>query len=141
MQEQYEVVAEFTGFLEAQLAAGRLEAEGIEAVVENRGALGTPTLNPGRLGGVTVLVRSEDAEVARVLLDVLEEDYEPEVPEEFLDDAEHLKCPECGSTEKKFQAERPVMKVLPKTSRSPKETGHRWVCKNCRHIWIVERQS
>ena len=140
MQDDFEVIAEFSNPVEAEIAAGLLISEGIEARVENRGALGTPILNPGHAGGVMILVGREDVEVATVLLKTIDEDFESDVPAEFADDRENLECPECGSTDKKFQRERSVLRVMPHSSYHPERTGHRWICRECRHIWIVERR-
>ncbi len=132
------VIKELSSPVEAEIAAGRLMSEGIEAQVEVRGAFGTPILNPGHAGGVVILVKREDAEVAYVLLDTIDEDYEPIVPPEFKDAAELLECPECGSTSKKFLRETGAARMLPRTNHFPERTGNRWLCRGCRHIWFVE---
>ena len=133
------VIKELANPVEAEIAAGRLISEGIEARVETRGAFGTPILNPGHAAGIAILVKREDAEVASVLLDTIDEDFEAEVPPEFVDDAENLECPECGSTNKKFQRESSIVRAFSRSSDHPERTGHRWICRECRHIWIVER--
>jgi len=132
------VIKELSNPVEAEIAAGRLISEGIEAQVEVRGALGTPLLNPGHSGGVVILVKREDAEVAYVLLDAIDEDYEPTVPPEFADAAENLECPECGSTRKKFLRETGAARMLPRANHFPERTGNRWLCRDCRHIWFAE---
>ena len=141
MQDEFDIIAEFASPVEAEIAAGRLIADGIDARVEYRGALGTPILNPGHAGGVVILVAREDAKVATEILDSIDEDFEPEVPPEFADDSKSLECPECGSTSKKFQRETSVLRILPRSSHHPERTGHRWICRDCHHIWIVEVHS
>lgn len=141
MDDNFEVIAEFGSPAEAELAAGRLDTEGIEARVENRGVLGTPWFNPGRTGGLVVLVKSEDAEVARVLLETIEYDFEPEVPAEYATETEELECLECGSTQKKFLREPPVALVIRFGRGFHGFKGHRWQCRECDHIWLVEQDS
>jgi len=135
------VIKEMASPFEAEIAAGRLISEGIEARVETRGALGTPILNPGRAGGIAILVKRQDAEVASVLLDTIDEDFEPTVPSEFVEAAQTLECPECGSTSKKFLREPAAVRYLPKSSQHPERTGDRWLCRDCRHIWFVEKST
>ena len=141
MEDDFEAIAEFASPAEAELAAGRLEAEGIDTRLENRGVLGTSWLNPGHHGGLVVLVKSEDAEVARVLLDTIEYDHEPEVPAEYAADAEELECPECGSTQKKFRREPPGAFVIRLGRGFRGFKGHRWQCRKCDRIWLVEQDS
>lgn len=140
LQDDFEVIAEFSNPVEAQIAVGRLISDGIDARIENHGALGTPILNPGHAGGVVVLVRREDSEIASVLLGAIDEEYEPEVPPEYAYDAEISECPECGSTNKKFQRGSAIARIFSMSSHHPERTGHRWICRDCRHIWIVEKQ-
>ena len=94
--------------------------------------------NPGHAAGIAILVKREDAEVASVLLDTIDEDFEPTVPSELVDTAENLECPECGSTSKKFLREPAAVRYLPRSSHHPERTGDRWLCRDCRHIWFVE---
>ena len=135
------VIKELASPVEAEIAAGRLISEGIEAQVETRGALGTPILNPGHAAGIAILVRREDAEVAFVLLDTIEEAFEPTVPPELIDAAENLECPECGSTSKKFLRQSATTRYLPRKSHHPERTGDRWRCRDCHHIWFVEKPT
>jgi rubredoxin len=137
--DELEVVAELATPIEAEIAAGRLEAEGINAQLEIRGGFGAPFPVSGSLGTVAILVRSEDADIARTLLETLDDDFEPEVPPEYADDAQSELCPECGSTSKRFRRESPVFWMLPRSLIDRDDTGHRWICRDCGHVWIVER--
>lgn len=72
------IVAEFTFEYEAEIAKGRLESEGIEAMISN---VNTPY--PGlQLGkhGVQLLVNDYDLESAQMLLDQPVETAEPAEP-------------------------------------------------------------
>ena len=139
MEDSYEVIAEFASSAEADIAAGRLRAEGIEARVEQRGVLGASWLNPGHTGGVVILARAEDAEIARVLLETIDDDFEPEVPTGYTELAEHLECPECGWKEKKFLREPRVASLIRLGRGFHGFEGHRWQCRRCDHIWRVEQ--
>jgi len=134
-----EVVAEMATPVEAELAVGRLEAEGIAARIEIRGGFGTPFPVPGGVATVAVVVGAEDAEIARTLLETIEDDFEPEVPPEYSEDAGTGPCPECGSTAKRFRRHAPVFRVLSRGLKDRGDTGHRWICRDCGHVWIVAR--
>jgi rubrerythrin len=120
------------------LAAGRLIAEGIEALVETRGVLGTSWLNPGHTGGVVVLVPIHQAERARQLLREVEDAFEPEFPPELVEDARLLTCPECGSTRKYFRRANAVLEIISLRSMSPDLNRRRWICRDCGNIWSVD---
>jgi predicted RNA-binding Zn-ribbon protein involved in translation (DUF1610 family) len=139
MNERYteptEVAALFEYPLEAELAAGRLESEGIEAYVEHQGVLGISWVNPGRFGGVAVLVRTSDLEKAKQVLAEVEESYEPEIPPEYQVAALELPCPRCGDTSKKFHRIRPLQESIWVRSNQMHLKGPRWECMNCGHYW------
>ena len=72
------IVAEFTFEYEAEIAKGRLESEGIEAMISN---VNTPY--PGLLlgkHGVQLLVNDYDLESAQMILDRPVETAEPAEP-------------------------------------------------------------
>ena len=72
------IVAEFTFEYEAEIAKGRLESEGIEAMISN---VNTPYLGL-QLGkhGVQLLVNDYDLESAQMILDRPVETAEPAEP-------------------------------------------------------------
>ena len=72
---QLKTVAEFTFEYEAEIAKGRLEAEGIEAIITNVNSP-YPGLQLGK-HGVELLVHDYDLESAQMILDT----EVPEVPE------------------------------------------------------------
>ncbi len=134
----FEVIAELTSPLEAELAAGRLEAAGIETRIEQGGILGTSWLNPGHSGGISVAVRSDKAGEARLLLQSIETDHEIDIPPEYREDADHQECPECGSTHKTLRREHPIMALLAMSRYFRQFRGDRWHCRKCGNIWIVD---
>lgn len=67
--EEWMLVYETSFFEEAHVIAGRLESEGIQAVVSRQTGAGAFGLEVGALGGVVVLVRASDYLTARAILD------------------------------------------------------------------------
>jgi hypothetical protein len=55
-------------FLEAQIVAGRLESDGIKALVYQEPGANAIGIRIGRMGEVKVLVRAEDYDAAEALL-------------------------------------------------------------------------
>ena len=67
--ENWEIVDEVYGELQAELLRGLLEAQGIEVVLNQEGAGRAYGLNVGTLGLVQILVPSHAAAEARQILD------------------------------------------------------------------------
>jgi hypothetical protein len=67
--ENWEIVDEVSGELQAELLRGLLEAQGIEVVLNQEGAGRAYGLNIGTLGQVQIMVPSHAAEEARQILD------------------------------------------------------------------------
>lgn len=96
----------FTGPIEAHLAKGRLEAEGIPAFVVNEHHVWANWTLSHALGGVRVQVASADAErAARILEDHAAGKFASALEEEFPD-LEAERCPQCGSDD--FESQRPL---------------------------------
>jgi hypothetical protein len=125
--------------IEAELARCRLETEGIAAWAVDCSALGTGWFHPGQRAGIVLLTRGADAADARALLDEIEAEYEPEIPEEYADQANDEVCPACRSAEKVFEPKRPaeyVAEVL--IDRAYRQgTGPHWRCRKCGHRWLA----
>lgn len=92
--------------MEAHLAKGRLEAEGIPAFVVNEHHVWANWTLSHALGGVRVQVASADAErAARILEDHAAGKFANGLEDEFPDlESEH--CPQCGSQD--FNSQRRV---------------------------------
>lgn len=67
--ENWEIVDEVSGELQAELLRGLLEAQGIEVVLNQEGAGRAYGLNIGTLGQVQIMVPSRAAAEARQILD------------------------------------------------------------------------
>lgn len=99
-------VETFTGPIDAHLAKGRLEAEGIPAFVVNEHHVWANWTLSHALGGVRVQVASADAERATLILEEhAAGNFASDLEEEFPD-LEGEPCPQCGSQD--FESQRPV---------------------------------
>ena len=72
------IVYETSNETDAHIVAGRLQVEGIQAVVYRQPGAAALGITIGRLGSVTVLVRPSDYERS---LSLLEPDYIEELPD------------------------------------------------------------
>jgi hypothetical protein len=125
-----ETVATFGGAAEANFCMMALREAGIEACLSNKDVAGQlPVL--GWAAGVDVLVRPEQARMARDLLAQIEADATPIA-------VEPEPCPRCASvdTELLGAADHPAAdpgRESAETSRSPDRW--RWGCRSCGHEW------
>ena len=85
-------VASYTDAVQANLAKGRLEVEGVESVLGDEHHVWANWVYSQALGGVKVKVRAEDAEAARAILSDLDSGA-------FSLAAEEEACAKCGGTE------------------------------------------
>lgn len=70
MMDELVVLDEFSGSAQAEMIRGLLKAQGIDAIISQEAAgQGTFPLSVGILGSVEILVRKEDEESARKILD------------------------------------------------------------------------
>lgn len=84
---EWMVVYETSHDAEAHVVAGRLQVEGIRAVVHRQPGAAALGITIGMLGAITVLVRPEDYEHALALLEP--DDYPDELPN-TTDDISYL---------------------------------------------------
>lgn len=73
-------------FLEAQIVAGRLESDGIQALVHQEPGANAIGIRIGRMGEVKVLVRAEDYDTAETLLYYEEPDTLPDDTDRIIFD-------------------------------------------------------
>ena len=89
----------FIGPIEAHIAKGRLEAEGIPAFIAHEHHIWANWMFSHALGGVKLQVAAENAAEAETILgDHMKGMYESELADEFQD-IEANACPRCGSME------------------------------------------
>jgi hypothetical protein len=85
-ENNWEVIGEVAGDLQAEMLRGLLEAQGIKVWLSQEGAGNAYGLTLSTLGSVQILVPSESADSARLLMDNYyagfyeEEDLQPESP-------------------------------------------------------------
>lgn len=68
-QDDWIVVGQVNGNLEAEMLRGLLEAQGVEARISQEGAGKALGLGIGRLGEVQILTRAYDQEIAREIME------------------------------------------------------------------------
>lgn len=86
--EEWVVVDQAAGMLQAELLRGLLEAEGISVVLVQEGAGRAIGLTVGMLGSVQMLVKAEDAPRARQALDEYYRELSTPVEGDSGDEAE-----------------------------------------------------
>ncbi|MDE2422099.1 MAG: DUF2007 domain-containing protein [Gammaproteobacteria bacterium] len=92
------VIATFSFPLEAQIARTSLESAGIEVLVADEHTINMDWLYSNAMGGVRLLVESEDVDEARRVLGT---DFSQDVDENFLVNEKNatdvIHCRRCGS--------------------------------------------
>ena len=92
-------VESFTGPIEAHIAKGRLEAEGIPAFVAHENHIWANWVFSNALGGVKVQVSESNYEAAQeILKQHIDGGFEETLNQEFSN-LEVNACPSCGGTE------------------------------------------
>jgi len=127
------IVGRYRDLLTATVAKSVLDSSGIESFLTDDSLLRLYGLVSNALGGVKLLVRGEDAEEAKKLL-------EAQAPEKFevegVGEYEQPKCPKCGSRD--VTADESDGKIaypsLPLTSPTP-VLREGWSCHTCGHTW------
>ena len=90
MNRSFKKVATFQYPAEAQIVKTRLEAEGINVIVNNEYTINTDPLISTAIGGVQLMVKAEDELKAKEVLD--------DISKYSLDDSGHaINCPNCNS--------------------------------------------
>ena len=103
-------VAAYNNPLEAHLAKGRLDVEGIPAYLAHEHHVWANWVYSQALGGVKVQVFVEDADAASKILDAHNKgDYEDSLGE-VVSEIDDNTCPKCGS--KEFQSRFPIGMIL-----------------------------
>jgi predicted RNA-binding Zn-ribbon protein involved in translation (DUF1610 family) len=131
-------IARFRDLAEAELARGKLEAEGIPAFLADQCLVGLDWNYSNAVGGVRLQVPKEYAEEAR---DILKADNSAALSE--LETSTHFSqkesCPSCGSTtlrQTKLSRKSGAISLL--LSLPIFFWGTRIVCQRCGHSWIPE---
>ena len=120
----------------AFVAKSILDSAGIESFLADENVLRMDWLYSNGLGGIKLLVREEDAETARAML-------EQKAPEKFdvdgIGEYEQPKCPKCGSLDISFEElDRKTAHVGLLVGLPVPATVRGWKCHACGNIWEHE---
>lgn len=132
MKSELKVIARFTYSAEAQIIKGRLEAEGIEAILKDEYTIDTDPLISNAIGGVKLEVWSKDEERAKAVLESIEE-YSVD------DSGDPLHCPKCDSTKVRYYTTVTSFKAFASFVLTtlmtvlPFYTKYEYRCENCKH--------
>ena len=129
-------VATYMNLAEADLARGKLQAEGIEAWLSDDNMLRMDWFYGNFLNGVKLQVKQEDAERA---WEVLAEGIPPELQDEQAGGVfEQPKCPKCGSLDvSRVTFNRKMSYTLMYFGLPyPVPTTEHWLCEECGVAWI-----
>jgi predicted nucleic-acid-binding Zn-ribbon protein len=107
---KYVTVGAYNNPLEAHLAKGRLEVEGIPAYLAHEHHVWANWVYSQALGGVKVQVTEEHAGNAAKILDAHNKGEYEESLEEVVPDIDENICPKCGS--KEFQSKFPIGMII-----------------------------
>ncbi len=125
-------VASFREAYQAYLAKGRLETEGISAIVLDEHLAGINWMFSQAIGGVKVQVPEDDFEQA---LKILEEDYAEDLIEMDPDKSTD-RCPECGSASISVKPYSIWWLIPSLYFLCPVFFGRkRWKCNSCGAVW------
>ncbi|PHQ30051.1 putative signal transducing protein [Leeuwenhoekiella nanhaiensis] len=132
MKSELKVIAQFTYSTEAQIIKGRLEADGIEAFLQDEYTIDTDPLISNAIGGVKLAVWTEDVMRAKTILESVAE-YSVD------DEGKALHCPECNSTQVKYYTTVNSFKAFASflvtllVSVLPIYTKYEYRCENCKN--------
>jgi len=120
----------------ASVAKSILDSAGIESFLADENVLRMDWLYSNALGGIKLLVREEDAETARTML-------EQSAPEKFdaegVGEYEQPKCPKCGSLDITFEElDRKTAHVGLIVGLPVPATVRGWKCHACGNLWEHE---
>jgi len=125
-------IRRFRDLPEALLAKGGLESAGIEVALADDNMVRLDWFISNLLGGVKLLVKSEDAEAARQILD---QPIPDELDVEGVGEYRQPRCPKCGSLDVNFQELDPAAYVSTVVSVPIPFHRRAWRCHSCRAEW------
>ena len=130
-------IATFTGPLEAHIAKGRLETEGVSVFLAHEHHIWAAWYLSHALGGIKIQVREKDQDNAQqILTSHLNGEYEGDLKQIFPTLQSNM-CPGCNSTNFTSKLPRKVLLLLILTFGlfgiifPPRKNAH--LCQNCHH--------
>ena len=126
---EWVTIATFTQPTEAHVIKGKLESEGVEAIIADEHVLGVQPLYSHAIGGAKVQVKAEDVERARDILSEHSGAAQPALSE--------VVCPDCQSKSVKVSAyTKPFALIALILFFFPFPfLRRRWQCEDCNYSW------
>ena len=137
MADKLVTVAIFVEPVEANLAKGRIEAEGIECFLAGEHFAGTYWLLSNAAGGVKLQVRESDAQRAAEILQAKAEKGSAETDDTWVEQDSGERCPKCHSDDIEYEPfSRKVFYLSILLLRFPLLfIKRRYTCRACGHVW------
>jgi len=128
-QQQLVTIASYTDAIEANLARGRLEAEGVYAFVADDNLVWASWSSSQMIGGVKIRVRAEDQVYASEVIASFDSG-------DYALDKSTPTCPSCGAQDtKKLDLSKRVAILVLFTMSLPLPWISRLKCNKCKTIW------
>jgi hypothetical protein len=121
----------FRDIPEAMLAKGKLDSSGVHAVLADDNTVRMDWLWSNMLGGVKLLVDSEDFLQAS---EILNEPIPANLQFEDAENYEQPRCPKCQSLDVNFEELDPVAYASLFVFPLPLQRKG-WICHACNHVW------
>ena len=137
MPEEIVIVDRFRDLLEAELAKGKLQSAGIDCLVADENLVRMDWFYSNAIGGLRLMVRAEDVDSARTILDepIPEEIFEPDSEVSYA----QPHCPKCDSLDVNFETlNRPLSYALMWLGCPVPIGKNNWKCQTCGAEWVVE---
>jgi hypothetical protein len=130
------MVRRFRDLPEAILAKGSLESSGVECMLEDENMVRLDWFISNAIGGVRLVVKPEDLEIANEILDQpIPEDFDYSDSENF----EQPRCPKCGSLDITFETlNKPVAYGSAWLGIPIPLKSEKWICNACGARWVEE---
>ena len=137
--QKWAMVKRFRDLPEAMLAKGSLESSGIECHLTDDNMVRLDWFISNLLGGAKLMVKPEDLEEARQVL-------EQPIPADFNygeENFEQPKCPKCGSLDITFETlNKPVAYGSAMLLNFPLPLkSEKWICNACGARWVEEENA
>jgi hypothetical protein len=127
------ILRRFRDLPEAMLAKGKLDSEGVESFLADDNTVRMDWLWSNLLGGIKLLVNSEDVDVATRSLD---EPIPEEIDFEGAADYQQPRCPRCQSLDINFEElYKPIAYGSLFVSFPLPMQRKGWICQTCRYTW------
>jgi hypothetical protein len=133
------VVRRFRDLMEAELAKGKLASAGIDSLIADENIVRMDWFYSNAIGGLRLIVKPEDADAAR---DLLDEPIPDQIIDEDADPYTQPRCPRCDSLDIGFETlDRPLSYTLMFFNVAFPIGKHNWKCQNCGAEWVEDSET